>query len=106
VQCFTLRAGANQHVHWFLGIKGLDIQQGVWVGSPKSTLRDVKNRLVTYHQEHVNHKMELEMPYALQSESCYHTIHVALFNQKHGSPLGNIYSVGHVIRKMRVESSR
>ena len=31
-------AGANQPVHWFLGGKGLGIQQGmsVWVGSPKS----------------------------------------------------------------------
>jgi hypothetical protein len=32
------RAGANQPIHWFLGGKGLDIQQGtsIWVGSPKS----------------------------------------------------------------------
>ena len=32
--------GANQPVHWFLGGKGLDIQQGtsVWVGLPKSIL--------------------------------------------------------------------
>ena len=31
-------AGANQPIHWFLGDKGLSIQQGtiVWVGSPKS----------------------------------------------------------------------
>ena len=31
--------GANQPVHWFLGGKGLGIQQGmsVWVGSPKSS---------------------------------------------------------------------
>ena len=30
-------AGAKQPVHWFLGGKGLGIQQGtsVWVGSPK-----------------------------------------------------------------------
>ena len=30
--------GANQHVHWFLGGKGLGIQLGtsVWAGSPKS----------------------------------------------------------------------
>ena len=32
------RAGVNQPIHWFLGGKGLGIQQGtsVWVGSPKS----------------------------------------------------------------------
>ena len=32
------RLGRNKPVHWFLGGKGLDIQQGpsVWVGSPKS----------------------------------------------------------------------
>ena len=31
-------AGAKQPVHWFLGGKGLGIQQGtsVWVGLPKS----------------------------------------------------------------------
>jgi hypothetical protein len=31
-------AGTNQHVHWFLGGKGLGIQHGmsVWVGLPKS----------------------------------------------------------------------
>ena len=31
-------AGANQHVHSFLGGKGLGIQQGtsVWIRSPKS----------------------------------------------------------------------
>ena len=31
-------AGVNQPIHWFLGGKGLGIQQGtsVWVGSPKS----------------------------------------------------------------------
>ena len=34
----TTTAGANQRVHWFIGGKGLGIQQGmsVWVGSPKS----------------------------------------------------------------------
>jgi hypothetical protein len=34
---FTM-AGAKEYVHWFLGGKGLGIQQGtsVWVGSPKS----------------------------------------------------------------------
>ena len=32
------KLGTNQPVHWFLGGKGLGIQQGtsVWVGSPKS----------------------------------------------------------------------
>ena len=32
------RAGVNQPVHWFLGDKGLGVQQGssVWVSSPKS----------------------------------------------------------------------
>ena len=36
------RAGANQFVQWFLGGKGLGIQQGtsVWVGSPKSLGND------------------------------------------------------------------
>ena len=36
-QCYEW-VGANQPVHWFLGDKGLGIQQGrsVWVGSPKS----------------------------------------------------------------------
>ena len=39
-------AGANQPVHWFLGGKGLGIQQGtsVWVGSPKSPMVGVVNR--------------------------------------------------------------
>jgi hypothetical protein len=33
-----IRVGMNQPVHWFLGGKGLGIQQemSVWVGSPKS----------------------------------------------------------------------
>ena len=36
----VLKDGANQPVHWFLGGKGLSIQQGtsVWVGSSKSGL--------------------------------------------------------------------
>ena len=36
----NLWAGANQPVHWFLGDKGVGIQQGtsVWVDSPKSNL--------------------------------------------------------------------
>ena len=35
-----MRAGTNQPVHWFLGGKGLGIQQGtsVWVGSPMQAL--------------------------------------------------------------------
>ena len=35
--------GVNQPVHWFLGGKGLGIQQGmsVWVGLPKSTTMKV-----------------------------------------------------------------
>lgn len=39
------------------------------------------------------------MPYAFTEEVklCYHTAHVALFKQKHGSPLCIIYSVGYVI---------
>ena len=34
-----LQAGAKQPVHWFLGVKGLGIQQvtSVWVDSPKSS---------------------------------------------------------------------
>ena len=38
--------GAKQHVHWFLGGKGLGIQQetSVWVGSPKSP----EQRVVLY----------------------------------------------------------
>ena len=33
-------SGANQPIHWFLGGKGLGIQQrtDVWVGSPKSCI--------------------------------------------------------------------
>jgi hypothetical protein len=36
----SMTAGANQPVHWFLGGKGLGIQQGtsVWVGSPKFSI--------------------------------------------------------------------
>ena len=42
------RAGANQHVHWFLGGKGLGIQQGtsVWVGSPKSGCEAVSGKFL------------------------------------------------------------
>ena len=42
-------AGANQPVHWFLGGKGLGIQQGtsVWVGSPKSVDRPPRVRILT-----------------------------------------------------------
>ena len=41
--CAHTRVGAKQLVHWFLGGKGLGIQQGtsVWVGSPKSTHKHV-----------------------------------------------------------------
>ena len=37
--CTLCTVGVNQPVHWFLGGKGLGIQQGtsVWVGSPKSS---------------------------------------------------------------------
>ena len=36
----NIKAGANQPAHWFLGGKGLGIQQGmsVWVGLPKSNI--------------------------------------------------------------------
>ena len=43
--CFSTptssRVGANRHVHWFIGGKGLGIQQGrsEWVGSPKSLFK-------------------------------------------------------------------
>jgi hypothetical protein len=40
-------AGANQPVHWFLGDKGVGIQQGtsVWVDLPKSLSIDIKRRI-------------------------------------------------------------
>src|ERR1700738_5325503 len=41
---WSSKAGVNQPVHWFLGGKGLGIQQGtsVWVGWPKSHVTHVK----------------------------------------------------------------
>ena len=50
------KAGANQPVvHWFLGGKGLGIQQGtnVWVGSPKSTLEHAHVFLKCVENKHV-----------------------------------------------------
>ena len=43
-------AGAKQPVHWFLGGKGLGIQQGtsVWVGSPKSNLHGLLKKQTTH----------------------------------------------------------
>ena len=37
---YLVRAGAIQPIHWFLGGKGLSIQQGTsaWVGLPKSLM--------------------------------------------------------------------
>ena len=52
-QCIFSKARANQPVHWFLGGKGVGIQQdtSVWVSSPKSFLD--YNRSRPYVQMHL-----------------------------------------------------
>ena len=43
-------AGAKQPIHWFLGGKGLGIQQGTsaWVGLPKSSTQHPANEMLKF----------------------------------------------------------